>query len=395
MKKTINDLTLSGKKVIMRVDLNVPINNGIIMSNKRIVSSLPSIKKILSEDAKLILLSHLGRIKSDNDLKTKSLFPVAIELARLLKKKVVFVEETKGANLEKAINELKNGEILLVQNTRYEDLNDKSESKNNEELAKYWANLGDCFVNDAFGTAHRKHASNYGIAKFSKETAIGYLVENELKALSKLTNDPEKPYMAIVGGSKISDKIPVLNSLIEKVDRLFIVGGMAYTFEVAKGRTIGTSLYDADHLEFAKNFLAKHGEDKVFLPIDYAIVDNFSDEKPTICEVNIPDGKMSLDIGPKTVKKFQSAMKKAKTIVWNGPAGVIEFNNFQNGTIGLMNGIANLKNAYSVIGGGDSAAFVEKQNKEHLFSHVSTGGGATLELLKGEVLPAIEIINEK
>ncbi|UUM19042.1 phosphoglycerate kinase [Mycoplasma sp. 1018B] len=395
MKKTINDLTLSGKKVIMRVDLNVPINNGIIMSNKRIVSSLPSIKKILSEDAKLILLSHLGRIKSDNDLKAKSLFPVAIELARLLKKKVVFVEETKGANLEKAINELKNGEILLVQNTRYEDLNDKSESKNNEELAKYWANLGDCFVNDAFGTAHRKHASNYGIAKFSKETAIGYLVENELKALSKLTNDPEKPYMAIVGGSKISDKIPVLNSLIDKVDRLFIVGGMAYTFEVAKGRTIGTSLYDADHLEFAKDFLAKHGEDKVFLPIDYAVVDNFSDEKPTICEVNIPDGKMSLDIGPKTVKKFQSAMKKAKTIVWNGPAGVIEFNNFQNGTIGLMNGIANLKNAYSVIGGGDSAAFVEKQNKEHLFSHVSTGGGATLELLKGEVLPAIEIINEK
>ncbi|KUH47310.1 phosphoglycerate kinase [Mycoplasmopsis meleagridis] len=390
--KYIDDIDFRGEIVIMRVDLNVPLEKGVIMSNKRIVSSLESIKKIINDNAKLVLLSHLGRVKEEKDLKSKSLFPVAVELSRLLGKKVTFVNETRGSLLEKAINEMKWGDIVLVQNTRYEDLNGKAESKNSDELAKYWASLGTFFVNDAFGTAHRKHASNYGIAKYAKKTAVGYLVEKEIEALSKLTNDPERPYMAIVGGSKVSDKIEILNSLVEQVDRLFIVGGMAYTFEVAKGRTIGTSLFDENNLDFARDFLEKHGEEKVFLPIDYAVVDDFVDQKPTIYENNIPDGKMGLDIGPKTVKKFQKAMKKAKTVVWNGPAGVIEFENFRKGTLGLMEGISKLKNAFTVVGGGDSAAFVEQQNKENLFSHVSTGGGATLEFLKTGSLEAIDLI---
>ncbi|KKB26990.1 Phosphoglycerate kinase [Mycoplasmopsis meleagridis] len=390
--KYIDDIDFRGEIVIMRVDLNVPLENGVIMSNKRIVSSLESIKKIINDNAKLVLFSHLGRVKEEKDLKSKSLFPVAVELSRLLGKKVTFVNETRGSLLEKAINEMKWGDIVLVQNTRYEDLNGKAESKNSDELAKYWASLGTFFVNDAFGTAHRKHASNYGIAKYAKKTAVGYLVEKEIEALSKLTNDPERPYMAIVGGSKVSDKIEILNSLVEQVDRLFIVGGMAYTFEVAKGRTIGTSLFDENNLDFARDFLEKHGEEKVFLPIDYAVVDDFVDQKPTIYENNIPDGKMGLDIGPKTVKKFQKAMKKAKTVVWNGPAGVIEFENFRKGTLGLMEGISKLKNAFTVVGGGDSAAFVEQQNKENLFSHVSTGGGATLEFLKTGSLETIDLI---
>ncbi|WP_416738141.1 phosphoglycerate kinase [Mycoplasmopsis meleagridis] len=390
--KYIDDIDFRGEIVIMRVDLNVPLENGVIMSNKRIVSSLESIKKIINDNAKLVSFSHLGRVKEEKDLKSKSLFPVAVELSRLLGKKVTFVNETRGSLLEKAINEMKWGDIVLVQNTRYEDLNGKAESKNSDELAKYWASLGTFFVNDAFGTAHRKHASNYGIAKYAKKTAVGYLVEKEIEALSKLTNDPERPYMAIVGGSKVSDKIEILNSLVEQVDRLFIVGGMAYTFEVAKGRTIGTSLFDENNLDFARDFLEKHGEEKVFLPIDYAVVDDFVDQKPTIYENNIPDGKMGLDIGPKTVKKFQKAMKKAKTVVWNGPAGVIEFENFRKGTLGLMEGISKLKNAFTVVGGGDSAAFVEQQNKENLFSHVSTGGGATLEFLKTGSLEAIDLI---
>ncbi|WP_029512503.1 phosphoglycerate kinase [Mycoplasmopsis iners] len=395
MKKTIDDLVLNGKKVIMRVDLNVPIENGVIMSNKRILSSLPSIRKVVHEGGKLILLSHLGRIKSEEDLKANSLFPVAIELSRLLGKNVVFVDETRGSHLESAIAEMKKGEIILVQNTRYEDLNDKAESKNSDELAQYWASLADVFINDAFGTSHRKHASTYGIAKYAKETAIGYLIQNELNQLSKLINNPKRPYMAIVGGSKVSDKIQVLNKLVDQVDRLFLVGGMAYTFEIARGREVGKSLVDVENLEFAKEFLAKHGEEKIFLPMDFKVVDEFADVEPTIYEVNIPKDKMSLDIGPSTVEKFRKALSKAKTVVWNGPAGVIEFENFKQGTMGLAKAIGEIKGAFTVVGGGDSAALVEKENLENLFSHVSTGGGATLEFIKGEPLPAIEIIQEK
>lgn len=395
MKKTIDDLTLENKVVLLRTDFNVPMNKGIIMSNKRIVESLPTIQKIISSNAKLVIFSHLGRVKEEKDLIEKDLFPVAVELSRLLKQSVLFVRETKGENLEAAIQKLKNGEVLLVQNTRFEDLNNKAETKNDLELGKYWASLGDIFINDAFGAAHRANASTVGIAQFIKESAMGYLMQKEVAMLSKLTNNPQRPYMAIVGGNKLGDKIPVLNKLINQVDRLFIVGGMAYTFQIAKGRKVANSIVDMENLEFAKEFLNTHGEAKVFLPIDYKVSKEFANTEPLINYVDIQDGYNGMDIGPKTIEKFARAMKKAKTIVWNGPAGVVEFENYKQGTLGLANAIAELNDVYSVVGGGDSAAIIEKENLTHLFSHVSTGGGATLEFIKDGTLVAIEAIKNK
>ncbi|MBN3534500.1 phosphoglycerate kinase [Mycoplasma procyoni] len=396
-KKTINDLQLKGKKVLVRVDFNVPIKDGKITSTKRIVASLPTLKKVIAEGGKAIVFSHLGRIKEEADKEKKSLRLVAEELQKQLNQKVVFVDQTRGPKLEKAINELKEGEVLLFENTRFEDLNDKAESKNNPELGKYWASLGDVFINDAFGTAHRAHASNVGIASNIKESAMGYLLEKEVNALSKIVTNPEKPFIAIIGGAKISDKIGVVSSLLQKADKVIIGGGMAYTFNKALGFNIGTSLVEEDKIELAKEYLQKFG-DKIVLPVDHAMAKSFEDQPRILNPENplqILEGTMGLDIDKYSIELFKKELEGAKTVLWNGPMGVTEFSNFKYGTEEVAKSISKLTNAYSVIGGGDSVAAVEKLGFEQAFSHISTGGGASIEFLEGKELPGIASIQNK
>ncbi|MBN4084503.1 phosphoglycerate kinase [Mycoplasma sp. CSL10166] len=394
MKKTINDLDLNNKKVLVRVDFNVPLKNGVITSTKRIKAALPTIQKIVSEGGKAILFSHLGRVKTEEDLESKSLKPVAIELARQLGQKVIFVTKTRGEILEKSIENMKPGEVLLVQNTRYEDLNNKAESKNNEELGKYWASLGDVFVNDAFGTAHRKHASNVGIASNITESSLGYLMEKEVSSLQKVIGEPEHPYVAIIGGAKVSDKIQVLENLAKIADKMIIGGAMAYTFLKAQGLNTGTSLVEDDYLDLARDFLSKYSE-KVILPIDHATSTEFKDVEPVFQDVEISEGYMGLDLGPKSIELVKSTLNNAKTVVWNGPMGVAEFKNYQKGTYAVCESISELTDAYTVVGGGDSVAAVEKLGMEDKFTHVSTGGGASLELLQGLELPGVTSVQDK
>ncbi|MFV8417914.1 phosphoglycerate kinase [Mycoplasma sp. VS299A] len=394
MKKTIDDLNLKGKKVLVRVDFNVPVKNGVITSTKRIVSALPTINKIIAEGGKVILFSHLGRIKSAEDLASKTLRPVAVELANELQRPVTFVPETRGELLEKTVANMQPGDVVLVENTRFEDLNDKAESKNNSELGAYWASLGDVFINDAFGTAHRAHASNVGISSNIKESALGYLMQKEVESLNKVITNPEHPYVAIIGGAKVSDKIQVLENLAKIADKMIIGGAMAYTFMVAKGESAGTSLVENDYVELAKEFLVKYG-DKVILPVDHACAKEFKDVEPEIQEGSIKDGYMGLDLGPKSIENIKNALKDAKTVVWNGPMGVAEFVNYEKGTLAVCESIAQLKGAYSVVGGGDSVAAVEKLGMEDKFTHVSTGGGASLELLQGLKLPGVEAVQDK
>ncbi|WP_322910861.1 phosphoglycerate kinase [Mycoplasmopsis felis] len=394
MKKTINDLKLKGKKVLVRVDFNVPLKNGVITSTKRITAALPTIKKISDEGGKVILLSHLGRVKTQEDLVSKSLKPVAVELSRQLNKPVIFVPETRGIVLEKAIKDMEFGDVLLVQNTRYEDLNEKAESKNSEELGKYWASLGDVFINDAFGTAHRAHASNVGISKNIKDSALGYLMEKEVLSLEKAIKNPEHPYVAIIGGAKVSDKIQVLENLAKIADKMIIGGAMAYTFLKAQGKKVGTSLVEDEFLGLAKEFLTKYSQ-KVVLPIDHATATEFKDVTPVIQENEIKDGYMGLDLGPKSIELVKETLKNAKCVVWNGPMGVAEFENYKEGTLAVCKSISQLKDCYTVVGGGDSVAAVEKLGMEDKFSHVSTGGGASLELLQGLELPAVLAIKDK
>ncbi|UUD37301.1 Phosphoglycerate kinase [Mycoplasmopsis californica] len=394
MKKFIDDVQLKDKKVLLRVDFNVPMKDGKITSLKRIKAALPTIKKIISEGGKAILFSHLGRIKTEEDKAKKNIAPVAEALASELKKPVKFVNATRGDELEKAIAGMKSGDVLLFQNTRYEDLNEKAESKNNAELGKYWASLGDVFINDAFGTAHRAHASNVGIASNIKVSALGYLMNKEVEALSKIANKPEHPYVAIIGGAKVSDKIGILESLVTKVDKLLIGGAMAYTFLKAQGVKIGTSLLEEDKLEYAKSFLDKYAS-KVVLPIDHAVAKEFADVKAEVSGKDIKDGFMGLDLGPKSIELFKKALHGAKSVFWNGPMGVSEFENFKKGTFEIAQAISELKGVYSVVGGGDSVAAIEKLKFEDKFSHVSTGGGASLELLEGKVLPGVESIQNK
>ncbi|UWV81550.1 phosphoglycerate kinase [Mycoplasmopsis cynos] len=394
MKKSINDIKLTNKKVLLRVDFNAPIKDGVITSTKRISAALPTINKIIKDNGKAILFSHLGRIKEKADLAKGSLKPVAVELARQLGKPVYFVEETRGKVLEDAIASMKPGDVVLVQNTRYEDLNNKAESKNNPELGKYWASLGDVFINDAFGTAHRAHASNVGIAKNIKESALGYLMEKEVSSLEKAIKNPAHPYVAIIGGAKVSDKIQVLENLAKIADKMIIGGGITYTFMKAKGINIGNSLVEDDFVNLAKDFLAKYKE-KVVLPIDHAVTKEFKDVKPEFQEGMIKDGYMSLDLGPKSIIAVTKALENAKTVVWNGPMGVAEFENYKNGTLAVCKAIASLKDCYTVVGGGDSVAAIEKLGMESKFSHVSTGGGASLELLQGVELPGVAAIQDK
>ncbi|MBF1211061.1 phosphoglycerate kinase [Granulicatella adiacens ATCC 49175] len=394
-KKIVTDLQVEGKKVLVRVDFNVPLKDGVITDDNRIVQALPTIKYLVDHNAKVILFSHLGKVKSEEDKAKLSLRPVAERLSELLEKPVTFVPETRGEKLEAAINALNEGDVLLFENTRFEDLDGKKESKNDPELGKYWASLGDLFVNDAFGTAHRAHASNVGIAS-QLESAAGFLMEKEIKFIGGAVDNPERPFVAILGGAKVSDKIGVINSLLDKADKVLIGGGMAYTFFKAMGREVGLSLLELDRVELAKEIMEKAG-DKLVLPIDNVVAKEFSNDAVAtiVASDAIPADQEGLDIGPKTVELFASYLKDAKTVVWNGPMGVFELPNFAKGTIGVCEAIANLEGATTIIGGGDSAAAAISLGYADKFTHISTGGGASLEYLEGKELPGVAAISDK
>ncbi|MFN6913447.1 phosphoglycerate kinase [Enterococcus faecium] len=394
-KKTVKDIDLKDKKVLVRVDFNVPLKDGVITDDTRIKAALPTINYVLEQGGKAILFSHLGRVKTEEDKEGKSLAPVAKRLGELLGKEVTFVPETRGEQLEEAIRNMNDGDVVVFENTRFEDIDGKKESKNDTELGKYWASLGDVFVNDAFGTAHRAHASNVGIASTGIPTVAGFLMEKEIKFIGEAVEEPKRPMIAILGGAKVSDKIGVIENLIPKADKILIGGGMTYTFYEAKGIKIGNSLVEADKVELAKELIEKAG-DKLVLPIDNVCAPEFSNDVETqVIEGDIPDGLMALDIGPASVKLFADTLQGAKTVVWNGPMGVFEMSNFAKGTIGVCEAIANLEGATTIIGGGDSAAAAEQLGFADKFTHISTGGGASLELLEGKELPGLATINDK
>ena len=399
-KLTVEDLPLEGKKVLMRVDFNVPIKDGVVGDDNRIVAALPTIKYVIDHGGRAILFSHLGRIKKEEDKPGLSLRPVAERLSNLLNKPVTFVPVTEGKQLEDAIDNMKNGDVLLVQNTRYEDVKDgeyvKRESGNDPELGKYWASLGDVFVNDAFGTAHRKHASNVGIAtNMPGKAAAGYLMEKEIKFLGDAVDNPERPFVAILGGAKVSDKIGVIDNLLDKADKIIIGGGMAYTFYAAKGIKVGNSLVEKDKIDVAKQILDKAG-DKLVLPIDNVVADKFNNDADTkVVEGDIDDGWMALDIGPKSVEEFKNVLKDAKTVVWNGPMGVFEMPNFAKGTLEIGKFLGTLTDATTIVGGGDSTAAVKELGVADKLTHISPGGGASLTYLEGNELPGIAAISDK
>ena len=398
-KKTVKDLDVKGKKVLVRVDFNVPIKDGVITDDNRITAALPTLKYILENGGKVIAFSHLGKIKAEEDKASKTLAPVAKRLEEVLGKPVKFIPETRGAALEAAISELKDGEILMFENTRFEDLDGKKESKNDPELGKYWASLGDVFVNDAFGTAHRAHASNVGIASNLQESAVGFLVEKEINFIGGAVDNPVRPLVAILGGAKVSDKIGVIENLLDKADKVIIGGGMMFTFLKALGKNTGSSLLEADKVELAASLITKAKEKGVelILPIDTVVAKEFKNdtEFKTVSVDEIEDGWMGLDIGEASIKLFSDALKGAKTVVWNGPMGVFEMPNFAKGTIGVCESIANLEDAITIIGGGDSAAAAIQLGYAEKFSHISTGGGASLEYLEGKVLPGVDAISDK
>jgi len=397
-KLTVKDVDLKGKKVLVRVDFNVPVKDGVITNDNRITAALPTIKYILEQGGRAILFSHLGRVKEEADKEGKSLAPVAADLAAKLGQEVKFIPGvTRGAELEAAVNALEDGQVLLVENTRFEDVDGKKESKNDPELGKYWASLGDgIFVNDAFGTAHRAHASNVGISGNVEKAVAGFLLENEIAYIQEAVETPERPFVAILGGSKVSDKIGVIENLLEKADKVLIGGGMTYTFYKAQGIEIGNSLVEEDKLDVAKALLEK-ANGKLILPVDSKEANAFADYtevKDTEGEAVDP-GFLGLDIGPKSIAKFDEALTGAKTVVWNGPMGVFENPDFQAGTIGVMDAIVKQPSVKSIIGGGDSAAAAINLGRADKFSWISTGGGASMELLEGKVLPGLAALTEK
>ncbi len=397
-KLTVKDVELKGKKVLVRVDFNVPLKDGVITNDNRITAALPTIKYILEQGGRAILFSHLGRVKEEADKEGKSLAPVAADLAAKLGQEVAFIAgATRGAELEAAINALEDGQVLLVENTRFEDVDGKKESKNDEELGKYWASLGDgIFVNDAFGTAHRAHASNVGISANVEKAVAGFLLENEIAYIQEAVETPERPFVAILGGSKVSDKIGVIENLLEKADKVLIGGGMTYTFYKAQGIEIGNSLVEEDKLDVAKALLEK-ANGKLILPVDSKEANAFAgytEVRDTEGEA-ISEGFLGLDIGPKSIAKFDEELTGAKTVVWNGPMGVFENPDFQAGTIGVMDAIVKQPGVKSIIGGGDSAAAAINLGRADKFSWISTGGGASMELLEGKVLPGLAALTEK
>ena len=392
-KKTIKDIEVTGKTVLVRVDFNVPRDKktGEITNDNRIVAALPTLKYLLGKNPKaVVLFSHLGKVKTEEDKAKNDLGVVAPRLAELLGVDVKFVNCTRGEELETAVKEANNGQVILVQNTRYE----KGESKNDPELGAYWASLGDVFVEDAFGSVHRAHASTAGIPAHLP-SAAGFLVEKEIAYIGKAVSNPERPMVAILGGAKVSDKILVIENLLKIADKVIVGGGMAYTFAVAQGYEVGSSLLEADRVEIAKELIEKAG-DKLLLPVDTVVNNAFSEEGDIkVVEGNIPEGYMGLDIGPKSVENIKAALEGAKTVIWNGPMGVFEMDAFAKGTISVCEALANLPEANTIIGGGDSAAAVMKLGYADKVSHISTGGGASLEYMEGKVLPGIAAINDK
>ena len=388
-KKTIEDIDVKGKRVLVRCDFNVPLKDGVITDENRLNGALPTIKYLVAQGAKVILCSHLGKDAS------KSLAPVAKRLSEMLGQEVKFPrdEEVVGANAKAAVAEMKDGDVILLENTRCR----KEETKNEDNFSKELASLADVFVNDAFGTAHRAHCSTVGVTKYIDTAVCGYLIQKELKFLGEAVNSPVRPFVAILGGSKVSDKIAVINNLLEKVDTIIIGGGMAYTFLKAQGYKIGTSLCEDDRLDYAKEMIEKAAAKgvKFLLPVDHRVAAEFKDVEATVTEgQDIPDGFMGLDIGPKTEALYAEAIKDAKTVVWNGPMGVFEFENYNKGTIAVAKAMADA-DATTVIGGGDSAAAVNTLGFGDKMTHISTGGGASLEFLEGKELPGVAAANDK
>ncbi|MCL5457854.1 phosphoglycerate kinase [Loigolactobacillus coryniformis] len=401
-KLIVSDLDVKDKKVLIRVDFNVPIKGGVIGDDNRIVAALPTIKYVVENGGKAILLSHLGRIKSDEDKKELSLQPVATRLAELLNQPVTFVPVNEGKKLEDAVNAMTAGQVLVMENTRFQDIDNdfgKRESKNDPKLGEYWASLGDVFVNDAFGTAHRAHASNVGIATAMKakgqKVAAGFLMEKEIKFLGDAVDNPKHPFVAILGGAKVSDKIGVIDHLLSKADKVIVGGGMTYTFYAAKGLSIGKSLVETDKIDLAKQIIDKAG-DKLVLPVDNIVAEEFNNDVPSKdVEGNIPDGYMALDIGEKSIAEFKDVLKDAKTVVWNGPMGVFEMSNYAKGTLEIGKFLGTLTDATTIVGGGDSTAAVKQLGVGDQLTHISTGGGASLEYLEGKELPGIAAISNK
>lgn len=396
-KKTVKDINLKGKKVLIRVDFNVPLKDGEISDENRIVAALPTIEYVLEQGGRAIVFSHLGRIKEEKDLAKNSLKVVSKRLSEHLGKDVKFISETRGKKLEDAVSKLKDGEILMFENTRFEDLNGKKESKNDPELGKYWASLGDVFVNDAFGTAHREAASNVGIASNIKDTVAGFLLEKEINFIGGTLENPERPFVAILGGAKVSDKIEVIKNLLKVADKVLIGGGMAYTFFKAMGYEIGLSLLEADKVDLAKELL-ELAKGKIVLGDDVITAKEFNpeSEKNVRSIDQIPADEMGMDVGPRTIERFESIIKDAKTVVWNGPLGVFEFPRFAEGTRTIAQALTEIKDhATTIIGGGDSAAAVIQFGLDQGFTHISTGGGASLEYLEGKLLPGIECVDNK
>ncbi|RMC25006.1 MULTISPECIES: phosphoglycerate kinase [unclassified Lactobacillus] len=401
-KLIVSDLDVKDKKVLVRVDFNVPIKDGVIGDDNRIVAALPTIKYIIENGGKAILLSHLGRVKTDDDKKELSLKPIAERLSELLAKPVTFVSENEGQKVEDAVNNMQDGDVVVLENTRFQDIDNdfgKRESKNDPKLGEYWASLGDMYVNDAFGTAHRSHASNVGIAeamkKSGKPAAAGYLMEKEIKFLGDAVANPVHPFVTILGGAKVSDKIDVITNLIPKSDHILIGGGMAYTFLAAQGHDIGKSLFEPDKVDLAKQLL-KDAAGKIVLPVDNVAATEFSnDAAREVVGDDIPDNMMGLDIGPKTVEKFKEILKDAKTVVWNGPMGAFEMSNFAEGTLEVGKSLAELTDATTIIGGGDSTAAAKQLGIAPKITHISTGGGASLQYLEGKELPGIACISDK
>lgn len=388
--KTIKDINIDNKKVIIRVDFNVPIKEGKIVDDTRIVGALKTIKYCIDRNCKVILLSHLGRVKEEADLAKNDLSPVAKRLAELLEQDVLFCEKTRGEELEEIVASMIGKDVLLVQNTRYEDLDGKKESKNAPELGAYWASLGDVFINDAFGTIHRAHASNVGIAS-NIESAVGFLIEKEMNALSVLEN-PEHPFVVILGGAKVADKIGVIENLVTKADKILIGGGMAFTFLKAKGYEIGKSLLDEENIEFCKNILAQY-EDKIVLPVDFAVTNEFTNDEEYRVKVatDLATDEMGLDIGPETLELYESILNDAAIVIWNGPLGVYEFEKYKKHTNDLLDYIVT-NNIKAILGGGDIVAAATTAGYKEKVYHASTGGGATLEYLEGKTLPGLEAI---
>lgn len=392
MKKTIRDYDLNNKKVIIRCDFNVPIKDGAITDDNRIVQSLTTIKYALDKNAKLILMSHLGRIKEEGDKAKNSLVLVSKRLSELLGKEVKFCPVTEGKELEDMVNSLNPGDVMLMENTRFEDVPGKRESGNDPELGKYWASLGELFINDAFGTAHRSHASNVGISSYLP-SGLGFLVEKEVNALSTLVN-PEHPFVVVLGGSKVSDKIGVIQNLVTKADKILIGGGMAYTFLKAKGVNVGKSIVDEENIEFCKEMLSKY-PDKLVLPVDNVVSTEFSNDTPnrSVKVEEIMENEMGLDIGPLTIELFSEVLDTAKVVFWNGPLGVYEFAKYTVGTKRVLEKLTTL-NATTVLGGGDIVAAASTLGYKDKVTHASTGGGVTLEFMEGKELPGVASISE-